>query len=1222
MNLTFRINRKSVSKALLSAVLLSVLPVITGSTPAANAASLSTTQAASACASMVSDSSTAKLDVRVDGNYCVLSFLSGTNTFMPPTGVEQVEYLAIGGGGGGGGGRGGGGGAGGFVTNFISTTSQISITVGNGGAGAVNSTNGTNGETTTISFSATSINAIGGGGGGASFGAASSYPARSGASGGGAGIYASSLTENTDGGTPGGLGISGQGNNGGSSGGKNPNDGTDPSYSYKGTCTTQNWDRIRNTAGGGGAGGKGISGRGGAAPLMTPANLDSCQTPVAPNGGAGRSSNITGSSRLYAAGGGGSAGRFDKASENVNYYTAPAGAGGSGIGGAGSAVAGTNGGAGFPNTGSGGGGGGVSRTNDTDKGACASGSDLDESCDGGAGGSGIVIIRYLKFLDNALECVTGVSDTRTAFFAYSMFQGDCILTFKSSALNASATNSWTVPSGTTNARMLLVGGGGGGGNDVGGGGGGGQVLDTSTVAITPATTLSIYIGAGGGNGGGLASSATRNATNGINGESTTVSFNSSTIRSLGGGGSWGRDQGSTPNYPDWDGVWSQGGNSWGLPRNGNPWSNAVGGWLTSSGYSAKDSYNYYNAGGGGGAGGSGSTASTDSNSGKGGDGGVGVTTDITGFAQCLGGGGGGAAAYNNAKTRYYIVGQGKCGGGNGLSGAVTTGGDATPNTGSGGGGGAQLETNGGYGSSGIVIIRFTLRSSNQPSQNLNMACHGFSSATDPTQSLNAGYLGTPFTTDTTTAEFTFPTSSDTTVRQDWGSSSPTGCSSSTDYFTVYVWGYIQAPSSSQSSNVWFATRSDDGVKVKVDGTDLILNTNNRGLDVGIDTATAAVTMAPNSWHFIQMWVHENTGGAGLELYWQTNSSPQANAWNLVPRTFVSRTVPRTMTFAAPSLSSSIMTATVDTSTVVYGGPNAPSTLKSTGGTMAFYESGTAIAGCSSVVAVKGVAQCDLGSIPSIGTRKYYKVIFTPETSTASTDIQHNVYALTQLTEEVTLGKHKNATLKIGQYIAFTGVSTYPLNVYGDGTIYGAITRSLTDSGSANCSLDVSKYFLSASRVGSCIVTASAAGDATHFAETTTATIYWIQWSDAYATRVPSGPTEIVLSHKTQITKYNFETLTVTSYQNGSGGTVTQIAPGAQLRIIGDGFDSTDSTTEVVFGNAEIVDMTYSTPALQIVSDGSGGYYLLVTVPSAATTDSVIVNSRKGTAAGPTLTITP
>jgi hypothetical protein len=216
---------------------------------------------------------------------------------------------------------------------------------------------------------------------------------------------------------------------------------------------------------------------------------------------------------------------------------------------------------------------------------------------------------------------------------------------------------------------------------------------------------------------------------------------------------------------------------------------------------------------------------------------------------------------------------------------------------------------------------------------------------------------------------------------------------------------------------------------------------------------------------------------------------------------------------------------------------------------------------------------------------------------------------------ITINKARQATLSIGQYNAFVGVSSYPLNVYG-GSGTGAVTRSLTDTGTANCSL-ASSMFLSASRVGTCTVQAVKAGDTNYLSETATATIYWIQWSDAYATRVPSTPNEIVLSHETAIFKYNYDTLTVTSYQNSSGVTITSIATGATLRIIGDGFSPTSAYTEVNFTGGRVqMDLT---SGVQVISSG-GSNYLQLIVPSGVSTGTIIVNSPKGTAEGPTLTI--
>jgi hypothetical protein len=236
---------------------------------------------------------------------------------------------------------------------------------------------------------------------------------------------------------------------------------------------------------------------------------------------------------------------------------------------------------------------------------------------------------------------------------------------------------------------------------------------------------------------------------------------------------------------------------------------------------------------------------------------------------------------------------------------------------------------------------------------------------------------------------------------------------------------------------------------------------------------------------------------------------------------------------------------------------------------------------------------------------YYETITATDSVTASTSL-----ALT-----ITVDKARQATLSIGQYNAFVGVSSYPLNVYG-GSGNGAVTRSRTSEGTAGCTL-TSGMFLSAARPGTCTVQAVKAGDTNYLSETATATIYWIQWSDAYATRVPSTPNEIVLSHETAIFKYNYDTLTVTSYQNSSGVTITSIAIGATLRIIGDGFSPTSAYTEVNFTGGRVqMDLA---SGVQVISSG-GSNYLQLVIPSGVSTGTIIVNSPKGTAEGATLTI--
>jgi hypothetical protein len=147
------------------------------------------------------------------------------------------------------------------------------------------------------------------------------------------------------------------------------------------------------------------------------------------------------------------------------------------------------------------------------------------------------------------------------------------------------------------------------------------------------------------------------------------------------------------------------------------------------------------------------------------------------------------------------------------------------------------------------------------------------------------------------------------------------------------------------------------------------------------------------------------------------------------------------------------------------------------------------------------------------------------------------------------------------------------------------------------------------------VRAVKAGDTNYLSETATATIYWIQWSDAYATRVPSTPTEIVLDHQTGITKYSHDTLTVTSYTDTATvpNTITSARVGQTIRIVGTGFSSTAAYTEVNFTNME--DMP--TPS-KIEST-----FIELAIPPGSQTGQVIVNMPgKSPAYGPVLTITP
>lgn len=191
--------------------------------------------------------------------------------------------------------------------------------------------------------------------------------------------------------------------------------------------------------------------------------------------------------------------------------------------------------------------------------------------------------------------------------------------------------------------VLVVGGGGGGSNSgtYGGGGAGGKVSYNASLAV-PYGTYTVTVGP----------TAVANTTG-----------NSSSFHTI-----------------------TSGGGSPGLIRNGGTSGNLFSGGLGG---------NLSPRVGGGGGGGSGSVG-FDAGDGIGGNGGVGTNNSISGGTIAYAGGGGGAG--NNAPG-----GIGAAGGGMGGNALNPDGFPAASNTGSGGGG--SLNTIGGTGGSGIVIIR-------------------------------------------------------------------------------------------------------------------------------------------------------------------------------------------------------------------------------------------------------------------------------------------------------------------------------------------------------------------------------------------------------------------------------------------------------------------------------------------------------------------------------------
>ena len=279
------------------------------------------------------------------------SYITEFGGWKVPSTVSMASTLVIAGGGGGGSRVGGGGGAGGFayIPKVLLTPNSVElIQVGQGGFGAqrplVDEWRGQNGQS---SFFGTKVRTVGGGGGAGYDKAANNveHDGKSGGSGGGASAYSTSGGSGTPGAS---TQVSTYGYGSGNSGGSGSGLGDYPA------------------GGGGGAGGSGFS---------------AANNSTAAAGGAGIVDPIGGTNICYAAGGGGGIG--------LAASGAAGAAGSCGAGTTTTASAGTKGRLipldATPNSGSGGGGAGYQ-----------SGSDADVA--GGAGGSGVIVIRWITAL--------------------------------------------------------------------------------------------------------------------------------------------------------------------------------------------------------------------------------------------------------------------------------------------------------------------------------------------------------------------------------------------------------------------------------------------------------------------------------------------------------------------------------------------------------------------------------------------------------------------------------------------------------------------------------------------------------------------------------------------------------------------------------------------------------------------------------------------------------
>lgn len=636
--------------------------------------------------------------------YAVEEFTS-SGSFTAPAGVTEVQVLVVGGGGGGGStshqyGSGGGGGGGGVVYDpayTVDSDTPVTVTVGAGGNGA-SKTSSANGQSGGQSkFDELTANGGGGGGGGGLNGTI-------GGSGGGGGVRTG--TQGL-----GAAGIAGEGNAGGNA----YRDGT----------------AGRNAAGGGG--GKSASG-------------SNAVSQVGGNGGTGVNYNsifgaVGGAGGWFGGGGGGGA-----------YGTPGSGGSGGGAAGGNGAGPGDDGKNATANTGGGGGGAGGGDCNWQIwcLGCCD-----DERANGGNGGSGMVVVKYLvptsglvgywKFnghvYDSSGSGRDGTLSDPAPEYDLSLYRDLAIYTDYIDITIVTpeptpeptptvppaptptptttaflASNSWQVPEGVVSVQVLVVGGGGGGGStDVlnyaaGGGGGGGVIYDANyTNGITPGASITVTVGAG---GAGAVAGANGDSSRGTNGGDSVFG----TITAKGGGGGGGGPTAVNLNYSQGkdggsgggEGVQTTAGTSTGGSGTAGP---------PRQGYDGGQSYygaceclfclcpDRNSGGGGGGAGGLGQTA-PNRNAGSGGIGYDASGVFGTGYGASgwfAGGGGGGSAGAGDKGSASH-------GGGTGGKGTDV----AQPgsnNTGGGGGGAGQTSSTdraGGNGGSGVVLVKYAV----------------------------------------------------------------------------------------------------------------------------------------------------------------------------------------------------------------------------------------------------------------------------------------------------------------------------------------------------------------------------------------------------------------------------------------------------------------------------------------------------------------------------------
>jgi hypothetical protein len=767
-------------------------------------------------------------------------------------------------------------------------------------------------------------------------------------------------------------------------------------------------------------------------------------------------------------------------------------------------------------------------------------------------------------------------------------QAYTVVTFARSVLTSSG--GWKVPSGVSRVRALVVAGGGGGGSDEGGGGGGGGFIDTTSVTLVPNSTASVVVGYG---GIGAEGNDLYNASNGQN--STFAN-----LQAIGGGAGGSSINTDTAAIRNGKVGGSGGGGA------GESLSNRSGGAGTAGqGFSGGNGTNGGRGGGGGGAGEAGNTDLA-------GEGGDGRVSDNSGSSVTYAGGGGGGNG--NTSSTSYAGGDG--GGGRGGSSNVTAL-RGTAGLGGGGGGGGSLATaassvafSGADGGSGIIVIRWITATApifTGPSSDTLTAgmVETFTVSGSPISPLTRSYRW-QVSSDTGTTWVNATTGTGLTSASYITSTLETTTSGIRYQYRVVVTDSDTAGLSivETSTAMVFLTINP---RITISGSSVSLTqkygeTQTVTYTIANGTGTRTTSASPNNrtgitWSSVSGNAATLAIGAGLSFgtYYETLTVTD------------SVTASATQMFTISISKADTITVTAASSTTTYNGSAITPAYVVSG----LKNSETATA-TSNFLGISGTSY-GTTTTPPTNAGSYR---FTPSDVVLSVDASLNNYqGVTYESATVTINKAFQAKLSIGQYDAFPGISSYPINVYG-GTGLGNVTRTLVETGTANCTLS-GTLILTAANVGTCTVRAVKDGGVNYFNETTTATIYWITFINRYTPSGPTVPTDLGLSGSTGFEKRTYETFTVLSFANGSGSAVTSAAKGSVIRVIGTGFNSSDETTEVIIGFLSIPKSSLTFNTTNPLAN-----YVEFTLPNSSDLDAgandVAMKSRKGWAFAPGL----